>query len=118
LTFDGILVPSEVGVVFTDGYQGGANITFEGWSEAGATGTLLASVTAFRGDDGTSYQNFGDNCFFGIKDVGEIRSIRLWYGLHEGGIELDMLRVYPIPEPATISLLALGSLAVMRRKCR
>jgi hypothetical protein len=86
----------EVGLLFTDAVSGGSTITFEAWSAAGASGSLLASVAAFRGDDGTNFRSLADDCFFGIKDAGPIRSVRL-RGNGGGGIEGDVLRFVSTP---------------------
>jgi hypothetical protein len=40
------------------------------------------------------------------------------FGLGEGDIEGALAIYGPVPEPATLSLLALGSLALIRRKRR
>ncbi len=106
--------PAEVGVVFTDSGRWPQNVTLEAWDGPGATGTMLASVTALRGDS-TVVRSFGEDCFFGIGGLGKIASIRLWHDNASEGIELDMLR-FNVPEPATLSLLALGGLVVTRRR--
>ncbi|MCX5676120.1 MAG: PEP-CTERM sorting domain-containing protein [Planctomycetota bacterium] len=116
--FIGPVAPKEVGVVFTDAVATGWDVTFEAWSGFGATGTRLGDVTAFRGNDGTNWANFADDCFFGIKDAGDIRSIRLWCDSPGDGIELDVLRVDALPEPATLALVALGGLGQVFRRRR
>ncbi len=95
LTFDPTELgglPTEVGLVFTDlGAASGSSVVLEAWSGPLRTGTLLASATAFRGDDGTYARNFGDDCFYGIRGVGPITSVHMTTGATSGGLEADVL---------------------------
>src|SRR5437867_3003401 len=95
LTFDPQVLgglPTQVGLVFTDLGQGtGANVRLEAWSGPNRTGTLLATATAFRGQDGTFARNFSDDCFFGIKNAGDIGSIHMTSDATYGGLEADIL---------------------------
>lgn len=100
---------SEVGLLFTDTAPTGATVTLEAWSGPGGTGDLLATVSAFRGSDGTVDLSFADDCFYGIKEAGSIGSIRLWGDNGQAGIEGDVLRVVFVPEPGT----ALGFFVVL-----
>ncbi|MGD9125932.1 MAG: PEP-CTERM sorting domain-containing protein [Planctomycetia bacterium] len=116
---------SEVGIVFTDLGIGPGLVRFEAWSGLGTTGSLLGYVEAVRDHDGTYEFNLGDDSFFGLKNIGPIRSIKMYApnGTHNGGIEADKVQyvVSNVPEPGMLSLLlatglAVGSMAVVRRR--
>lgn len=72
------------------------------------------------GDNTTENVNLAGRTFFGVTSDLSVKSIHT--GLIDGGsttsgyIELDNLTIGRVPEPAMLSLLALGGLSLLRRR--
>jgi len=93
------------------------DIYFQTWSGAGATGTLLDS-----GSFHIPYTyNLTNNQFKTYAYSGApVGSVRFW-GVGKGGdtsLYFDNLRIRTIPEPASLALLGLAGVWVLRRRRR
>lgn len=92
-------------------------VTLEGWSEAGATGSLVVDSTVDYGlgnldSDGPETISINSNVAF--------QSIR-FIGGSSGfpqSLYWDNLQFEAVPEPATLSLLGLGALAFLRKRSK
>ena len=109
-TFDiGVLGqwPQNVGIVAT--YAHTSPLVIEAFDPLGSSlGTTTASLS-------TDYTT-SDDVFFGITDVGGISSFSVTSGAAATYLHLDHLQYGSIPEPATLGLLMIGGLALLRRK--
>jgi hypothetical protein len=107
-TFDaGVLglLPTHVGIVWTDG-GGGATVSFEAFD---ANGNSLG-ILNFSGADNSNNGETGEDRFFGAIDLGGLSSILITNSF--GGIEVDHLQygsgVVSVPEPDALALIGIG----------
>lgn len=114
-TFDALVLgalPTHAGIVWTDG---AGTINFEA-RDAG--GSLIGSLSGTHADGSITGQTAEDR-FYGVQYAAGIKSIKIWNTA--GGIEVDHLQYggeAPVPEPATMALVAATALAAMRKRRR
>jgi hypothetical protein len=99
-------LPNYAGMVWTDG----GVATFEAFDENGVSlGTVVNNSS-----DGGNFGGTDEDRFFGVEYAGGISAIRFIGSSNEA----DHLQYgySPVPEPASMTLLGLGALALLRRK--
>lgn len=119
ITFDAVtlgLLPTHVGIVFTDGADAPLDVIFEAFDGLGSS---LGVVTLVGGGDASFFGTTAEDRFMGIiSDVG-VGSIRVSQPTSPNFVELDHLQYgfmasATVPIPGTLTL-ALFGLAVIRR---
>lgn len=114
-TFDALVLgalPTHAGIVWTDG---AGEIGFEA-RDAG--NNLIGSLSGTHADGFITGQTAEDR-FYGVQHAAGIKSIKIWNA--SGGIEVDHLQYggeAPVPEPATMALVAASALAAIRKRRR
>jgi hypothetical protein len=116
-TFSGAL-PTHAGLAWTDvglvsaGSFGFADVVFEAFDAGGAS---LGSVVGLALGDGDNAGGTAEDRFFGAIHLGGISRIELSLPTSTD-FELDHLQFGVVPEPGTGLLVALGLLALARRR--
>ncbi len=107
-TFTGDL-PTHAGLVWTDG---SGSIVFEAWDSSDVS---MGTVVGSHADGGFSGQTAEDR-FYGAINMNGIKRIKILNS--SGGIEIDHIQFggNAVPEPATMTILGLGALAVWKRR--
>lgn len=105
-------LPTHVGIVWTDG--GFSDPTsFEAFdrlgSSLGVIGPVDISDNSFAGET-------DEDRFFGVIELSGVSRITIWNPGSSDSIQVDHLQYGAIPEPTSLALLALGSLAAFRRR--
>jgi hypothetical protein len=107
-------LPTHAGLVWTDGQTGGTT-RFEAFD---GSGTSLGVITGNHAGPGFGGQTDEDR-FYGWTSSGGIGSILMTHS-GGGGLEVDHLQygATPVPEPATMSAIGLGIVALLRRRAK
>lgn len=111
-TFDASILgalPTHAGVVWTDG---AGTITFEAFD---ANNVSLGTLTGNHADASFSGTTAEDR-FYGWENSAGISRIHIRNS--SGGIEMDHLQYGVVPEPATMTVLAFGLAAAIKRRRR
>lgn len=113
----GGLLPTHVGLVWTDGPFGTA-VTFVAYGADDTT--VVCSIPGSGFANNSFLGETAEDRFFGCSNAGGIARVTVTNALG-GGIEVDHLQYGRaaedrVPEPATLSLLALGGLGVLARR--
>ena len=104
------LLPTHAGLVWTDGQTNGTT-RFEAFDGSGAS---LGVITGNHAGSGFAGQTNEDR-FYGWIHNGGIGSIKITHS-GGGGLEIDHLQYGAVPEPASMTVLGIGTLAFLRRR--
>jgi len=117
---DKIFLPREVGLVFTDSPHNDP-FTLRAFD---ANGVLVDSAVSNTADNTYASTGHAEDCFLGVTSEGGIRYVEystdfMWGGTIIGSEIDNVYFEYSVfPEPATILLLGLGSVMLIRRRAR
>ncbi|MFN0136886.1 MAG: PEP-CTERM sorting domain-containing protein [Phycisphaerae bacterium] len=114
ITFTFSNLPSVAGIVWTDSFQPEVDfVTFEAFD---GSNTSLGTIGPTLVGDGLFTGGTAEDQFFGISNAGGILSISLTMSSSHN-FEMDHVQWgCSVPEPASVSLLAAGMLALLRRR--
>jgi hypothetical protein len=100
------------------------DVTLTGYSGAGLTGSTTGSTTFYLAQNGSIVNTWTP---VNLSALGDASSIGFTYGSSDVGqygintpeyVALDDLTTTPVPEPASLSLLTIGSVALLGRRAK